>query len=364
MSASVTTGSPDLSCPESRGRELIRRLEQTQALSRDEWRELIRGRTPALAEYLFRRAEKVRIAHYGRDIYIRGLIEFTSYCRNDCYYCGIRRSNSRTARYRLTKEEILSCCELGWTLGFRTFVLQGGEDGWFTDERLADIISLIRARWPECAITLSVGERSRASYQMLFDAGADRYLLRHETYDSEHYGKLHPPSLSAACRQQCLWDLKDIGYQVGAGFMVGSPFQTPENLADDMLFLKKLNPHMAGIGPFLPHHDTPFAQEPPGTLELTLYMLGLIRLMLPNVLLPATTALGTAAPDGRERGILAGANVVMPNLSPPSVREKYLLYDNKLHSGSEAAESLNELKARMEAIGYQVTVSRGDSLNR
>ena len=342
---------------------LINRLEQTHTLSRPEWIRLIRGRTPELAEYLFEKARAVRIRHYGRDIFIRGLIEFTSYCRNDCYYCGIRRSSKSAARYRLTKEDILSCCESGYQMGFRTFVLQGGEDGWYTDERMEDIIASIHSAWPDCAITLSVGERSFESYRRLSLAGADRYLLRHETYDEEHYRKLHPPGMSAAHRKQCLWDLKKLGYQVGAGFMVGAPYQTSENVADDLLFLKELNPQMVGIGPFIPHHDTPFAEKPAGTLELTLFLLGLIRLMLPRVLLPSTTALGTIAPDGRELGILAGANVVMPNLSPPQVRGKYLLYDNKICTGDEAAESLKNLNARMEAIGYRLTITRGDSLN-
>lgn len=344
-------------------KSLIDRLEQTRTLSRDEWTRLIRGRTPELAGYLFQKARGIRIRHYGRDIFIRGLIEFTSYCRNDCYYCGIRKSNECASRYRLTEEDILACCESGYRLGFRTFVLQGGEDGWYTDDRMEDIISSIHSAWPDCAITLSVGERSFESYRRFARAGADRYLLRHETFDEAHYRKLHPPHMSAAHRKQCLWDLKKLGYQVGTGFMVGSPYQTPENLADDMLFLKELNPQMVGIGPFIPHHDTPFAGKPAGTLELTLFLLGLIRLMLPRVLLPSTTALGTIAPDGREQGILAGANVVMPNLSPPQVREKYLLYDNKLCTGDEAAESLKSLNARMEVIGYRLTIARGDSLN-
>lgn len=345
------------------GCELIDRLADTQSLSRDEWIRLIRGRTPELSEYLFSRAREVRIHHYGHDVYIRGLIEFTNYCRNDCFYCGIRRSNQNAVRYRLTKEQILSCCESGYGLGFRTFVLQGGEDGWFNEDRMAEIISEIHTSWPDCAVTLSVGELPRKSFQRFFDAGADRYLLRHETFDAAHYRMLHPPSLSAAHRQQCLWDLKEIGYQIGTGFMVGSPYQTAENLADDMLFLKRLDPQMAGIGPFIPHHDTPFAGRPAGTLELTLFLLGLIRLMIPKILLPATTALGTIAADGREKGILAGANVVMPNLSPPQVRENYLLYDNKLCTGSEAAESLHSLEQRMQSIGYRIAVSRGDSLN-
>ena len=342
---------------------LVDKLEAQNSLNREEWIQLIEGRTPKLAQYIFEKARKIRQAYYGTDVYIRGLIEFTNYCKNDCYYCGIRRSNSRAHRYRLSEEQILRCCHQGYTLGFRTFVLQGGEDGYFTDERMVNLVKEIRKNYPDCAITLSIGERSYDSYLALFEAGADRYLLRHETWDEEHYRLLHPPALSAKHRQQCLWDLKKIGYQVGTGYMVGSPFQTAENLADDMLFLEKLNPQMVGIGPFIPHHDTPFKDQASGTLELTLYMLGLIRLMLPKVLLPATTALGTIDEKGRELGILAGANVVMPNLSPENVRKDYLLYDNKICTGSEAAECRMDLENRMHAIGYQVVCHRGDSLN-
>ena len=340
---------------------LIDKLKDTKTLTKEEWIALIKNRTPALAEYLFEQARNVREEHYGKDIYIRGLIEFTNYCKNDCYYCGICKSNHNALRYRLNKEEILECCVHGYELGFRTFVLQGGEDGYFTDERMVEIVSEIKRIFPDCAITLSIGEKSFDSYKKFHDAGADRYLLRHETYDLEHYGKLHPSVLTAKHRQKCLWDLREIGYQVGTGFMVGSPYQTASNLADDMLFIKELNPQMVGIGPFIPHKDTMFAKEPAGTLELTLYMLGLLRLMLPKVLLPATTALGTIAENGRELGILAGANVVMPNLSPTSVREKYLLYDNKAYTGDEAAESVEHLRKQMKNIGYEVVVSRGDS---
>lgn len=342
---------------------LVDKLEAQNRLNREEWIQLIEGRTPELAQYIFEKARKIRQAYYGTDVYIRGLIEFTNYCKNDCYYCGIRRSNSKAHRYRLSEEQILRCCQQGYTLGFRTFVLQGGEDGYFTDERMVSLVKEIRKNYPDCAITLSIGERSYDSYLALFEAGADRYLLRHETWNEEHYRLLHPPALSAKHRQQCLWDLKKIGYQVGTGYMVGSPFQTAENLADDMLFLEKLNPQMVGIGPFIPHHDTPFKDQAAGTLELTLYMLGLIRLMLPKVLLPATTALGTIDEKGRELGILAGANVVMPNLSPENVRKDYLLYDNKICTGSEAAECRMDLENRMHAIGYQVVCHRGDSLN-
>lgn len=344
-------------------KNFIHKLEQNQTLSRGDWITLIANFTSEDAQYLYERARVIQNQHYGNQVFIRGLIEFTNYCKNDCYYCGIRRSNRNARRYRLTRDSILNCCRKGYKLGFRTFVLQGGEDGYFTDTVLVEIVSAIRQEFPDCAITLSVGERSRESYEALYSAGANRYLLRHETYDHAHYARLHPSELSAAHRQQCLWDLKDIGYQVGTGFMVGSPLQTAETLADDMLFLKELNPQMVGIGPFIPHHDTPFADQTPGTLDLTLFLLGAIRLMLPKVLLPATTALGSIAENGRERGVLAGANVVMPNLSPAKVRENYLLYDNKICTGDEAAESVEHLRQSMQAIGYDIVVSRGDSLN-
>jgi len=344
-------------------KSLIDKLRCRRELTREEWIVLIENRTPDLAEYLFEQARQVREERYGKGIYIRGLIEFTNYCKNDCFYCGIRKSNASASRYRLSKEVILECCQKGYELGFRTFVLQGGEDGYYNDERMVEIVSVIKEKYPDCAITLSIGERPKESYQKFYDAGADRYLLRHETFCEEHYRKLHPATLSAANRQQCLWDLKEIGYQVGTGFMVGSPYQTAEHLAEDMLFIKKLNPQMVGIGPFIPHKDTQFAKEAAGTLELTLYMLALLRLMIPKVLLPATTALGTIAPNGRELGILAGANVVMPNLSPSSVREKYMLYNDKISTGAEAAESVEYLKTMMSDIGYEVVISRGDSRN-
>ncbi|MDL2295821.1 [FeFe] hydrogenase H-cluster radical SAM maturase HydE [Lachnospiraceae bacterium OttesenSCG-928-E19] len=342
--------------------QLIDKLNNTHSLTLKEWQELIEHRTPESAQYLFECARKVRQQYYGNHIFIRGLIEFTNYCHNDCYYCGIRKGNHNIHRYRLTEDQIMECCEVGYQLGFRTFVLQGGEDSYFTESRMVSIITSIRSLYPDCAITLSIGERSRESYQAFFDAGADRYLLRHETYDAKHYSTLHPPNLTATHRQKCLMNLKEIGYQVGTGFMVGSPFQTATHLAKDMLFLEQLQPHMVGIGPFISHHDTPFSKKDSGSAALTLYMLGLIRLLLPKTLLPATTALGSIADDGRERGILAGANVIMPNLSPANVRADYSLYDNKLYSGSEAAESLTLLKEQMEAINYQIITNRGDSL--
>lgn len=342
---------------------LLYKLNTDHTLSHKEWVMLINGRTPQLAEELYFLARKQRRHYYDHDVYIRGLIEFTNYCKNDCFYCGIRKSNRNARRYRLTEKQILDCCKTGYALGFRTFVLQGGEDGYFTDQRMVDLISSIRNTFPDCAITLSIGEKSYDTYRAFYEAGADRYLLRHETCNADHYASLHPPSLTAMARQQCLWALKEIGYQVGTGFMVGSPGQTAEHLAEDLLFIKELNPQMIGIGPFIPHHDTPFADSTAGTLELTLFMLGLLRLMLPKVLLPATTALGTIHPYGRELGIRAGANVVMPNLSPANVRENYMLYDNKISTGEESAECRAELEKRMHAIGYQVVTARGDSLN-
>lgn len=311
-------------------------------------------------ELLGQRAAAVRQEIYGQAVFIRGLIEFTNYCKNNCYYCGIRRGNKLAERYRLTEEEILACCQEGYRLGFRTFVLQGGEDEYFTDARMCHIIRSIKEQCPDCAITLSIGEKSAESYQQYFQAGADRYLLRHETANAAHYSQLHPAEMSLQHRKECLYTLRDIGYQVGAGFMVGSPGQTVDTLYEDLQFLRELKPHMVGIGPFIPQHETPFGQKPGGTVEMTVTLLSIIRLLLPHVLLPATTALGTIDPIGREKGLRAGANVVMPNLSPKSVRKKYALYDAKICTGEEAAECINCLKNRVESTGYTVVCDRGD----
>lgn len=338
---------------------LIEKLNNTHSLNKDEALQLIKQGAQH-KNLLFALAQQTAQKSFGRQIFVRGLIEFTNYCKNDCYYCGIRRSNKNAARYRLTQEEILECCRAGYGLGFRTFVLQGGEDYFYSDEDIAAIVRAIKAQHPDCAVTLSIGERSRKTYALWKQAGADRYLLRHETADCAHYAKLHPAELSAANRQNCLYTLKELGYQAGAGFMVGSPYQTAENLADDLMFLQKLRPQMIGIGPFIPHHDTPFKDEPAGSVELTLVLLAVLRLLFPHVLLPATTALGTLAPGGRLLGIKAGANVIMPNLSPQNVRGKYLLYDNKLHTGAEAAEALNELQREVASIGYWIVSARGD----
>lgn len=311
-------------------------------------------------EGLFHHADEVRREYYGTDVYIRGLIELTNYCKNDCYYCGIRRSNAQAVRYRLNKEDILECCREGYALGFRTFVLQGGEDVFYTDKIVCDIVSAIRENYPDCAITLSLGEKNRESYLAFFEAGADRYLLRHETADEEHYQKLHPSAQKLSVRKQCLWDLKKIGYQVGSGFMVGSPYQTTENLIADLRFLQELMPAMIGIGPFIPHHQTPFATCAGGTLALSLRMVAILRLMFPYALIPATTALGTIHPQGRELGLKAGANVVMPNLSPVKVRKLYELYDNKICTGEESAECRGCLEKRVASAGYRIVTARGD----
>lgn len=340
--------------------KLVDQLAETGDLPDVQLGRLITERTPELAAYLAEKARVVQDRYYGKKIYVRGLIELSNYCKNDCYYCGIRRSNRLAQRYRLDKEEILACCKAGYTLGFRTFVLQGGEDGWYTDDKVCDIVSSIKKEYPDCAVTLSIGEKSRESYERYFEAGADRYLLRHETVTDVHYRQLHPESMSLSNRVRCLRDLKEIGYQTGCGIMVGAPGQTVEYIVNDLRFMKEFEPQMVGIGPFIPHKDTPFAQEEAGSVELTVYLLAIIRLMLPKVLLPATTALGSICKDGREQGILAGANVIMPNLSPEDVREKYLLYNNKLHTGSDAAENKRLLEEQMAVIGYQVVTDRGD----
>lgn len=341
-------------------KELIERLERERDLTNAEFAVLLDQSSGADRDFLFERARAVRDAHYGRKVYIRGLIELTNYCKNDCLYCGIRKSNASCERYRLTKEQILSCCESGYALGFRTFVLQGGEDGWYTDERMTDIVRAIRQAYPDCAITLSLGERGRESFKRLYDAGANRYLLRHETADEAHYARLHPVSMTLTHRLQCLRDLKEIGFQTGAGFMVGSPYQTTECIVRDFRFLQELKPQMVGLGPFIPHHATPLKDFPAGSTERTLLCLSIVRLLLPNVLLPATTALATIDGDGRIKGMNAGCNVVMPNLSPLEDRSKYLLYDNKASSGDEAAESLRALREHLAAAGYEVVIDRGD----
>ncbi len=341
-------------------KDLINKLYTTQNLEKDEFVHILKNFDATSREYLFEKSRQVALKHFGNSIYTRGLIEFTNYCKNNCYYCGIGNSNIHVDRYRLSTDEILSCCKSGYELGFRTFVFQGGEDGFYSDDDIVAIVKQMKTEYSDCAVTLSIGERSYESYQRYFNAGADRYLLRHETANEEHYTKLHPKNLSLSNRKQCLYNLKEIGFQVGTGFMVGSPFQTMENIAEDLIFIKEFCPEMIGIGPFIPHSDTIFANEAAGSMELTLLLIGILRLLLPNSLIPATTALGTINSKGREKGILAGANVVMPNLSPVSVRKKYSLYDNKICTGEEAAECRFCLQNRMKSIGYELVVDRGD----
>lgn len=345
---------------ENTAKELVSRIADGYAPDVSELAGIIACEDSTVREHAALLAREATLRHFGRGVYIRGLIEVGSYCRNNCYYCGIRRNNGRAERYRLDDAAILEQCHEGYGLGFRTFVLQGGEDPAFGDERLVPLVAAIRSGFPDCAITLSLGERPRDSYRRLFDAGADRYLLRHETADAEHYARLHPAELRLDERKRCLYALKEIGYQAGSGFMVGSPFQTAGNLAGDLLFLRELEPAMVGLGPFIPHADTPFAEYPAGKAEDALLMISLVRLMLPRALIPATTALATLAEDGRERGILAGANVVMPNLSPVGVRDKYRLYNGKLAANAEAAENLRELADRLAKIGRHIEFVRGD----
>lgn len=343
---------------------LIEKLNNTHTLTVEQYENLITNRNEKSTELLKKYAVENRQKYYDNKVFVRGLIEVSNICKNDCYYCGIRKSNNNCDRYRLTKEEILSCADEGYDLGFRTFVMQGGEDGTFTDEWLCDVITTLKHNHPDCAVTLSLGERTYDSYKKLYDSGADRYLLRHETADSNHYSKLHPSDLSLSNRLQCLYNLKEIGFQTGCGFMVGSPYQTTRNIAQDLKFIEEFQPDMCGIGPFIPHKDTVFANEKAGDAELCLYLLSIVRLIKPNILLPATTALGTIKNDGREKGILHGANVIMPNLSPLSVRKKYALYDGKISTGEESAQSLSKLKQSIKSIGYEIVTDRGDIANK
>lgn len=341
-------------------KQWIDKLRKERTLRQEEFRQLLTGCDAETLRYINRQAQEVSLLHFGNKIYIRGLIEVSNCCRNNCYYCGIRKGNPTIERYRLTEESILDCCKQGYELGFRTFVLQGGEDPALTDDRIEKTVSAIRRNYPDCAITLSLGEKPRSVYERFFRAGANRYLLRHETHNEQHYQQLHPAEMSDKRRLQCLQDLKDIGYQTGTGIMVGSPGQMVEHIIEDILFIERLRPEMIGIGPFLPHHDTPFAEYPGGTVEQTLLLLSIFRLMHPSALIPATTALATLTPDGRERGILAGANVVMPNLSPREERKKYELYNDKASLGAESAEGLAALQKQLNAIGYEISTERGD----
>ena len=342
---------------------MIDKFLELHTLSKSEYLELLQyWENEEVVKRLRTEAVRLRKQYYGDKVFTRGLIEFTNYCKNNCYYCGIRNGNRHVDRYSLTEDEILECCQTGYELGYHTFVLQGGEDPYYHDERMEHIIRAVKNQFPDCALTLSLGEKSYESYRRFREAGADRYLLRHETADETLYRSLHPSSMSLKARKQCLFDLKELGYQVGAGFMVGAPGQTLEHLAEDLVFLQELQPQMIGIGPFVPHHDTIYAEEKAGSVELTLFLLSVIRIMFPKVLLPATTALGTMDPRGREKGLAAGANVVMPNLSPVKNRKLYELYDNKICTGEEAAECRGCLGRRVASAGYRLVEDRGDAL--
>ncbi len=338
--------------------ELINKLASEHNLSDKELKIILE--TNKFDEELKNTADIIRKENYGNKVFVRGLIEFSNYCKNNCYYCGIRRDNKNTVRYRLDKDTIMLCCKEGYELGFRTFVLQSGEDPFFTEEKMCDIISSIRNEYQDCAITLSIGEKSKESYKLFYNAGANRYLLRHETASQNHYNKLHPESMSLENRKKCLFNLKEIGYQVGSGFMVGSPYQTTENLIEDLRFLQELQPDMIGIGPYITHNQTPFSSHPNGSVELTIRLISILRLLFPKVLLPATTALGTLNLKGRELALKAGANVLMPNLSPVNVRKYYDIYNDKICTGEEAAQCKNCLEKRVGAIGYEIVIDRGD----
>lgn len=348
---------------EKRHSDIIDRLAVGDALSHDEWMVLLSSLSADEREYLRAKAQEVAVRHYGKGIFVRALLEISSYCKNNCYYCGIRASNRNAQRYRLAKEEILSCCKEADVLGFNTFVLQGGEDPFQNDAWVVDVVRSIRAAYPDKAITLSVGERSAEAYAAFKGAGANRFLLRHETRNDEHYSQLHPSMMSSENRRECLFTLKRLGFQTGSGMMIGSPGQTDEHLYEDIRFLEELQPQMIGIGPFLPATNTPFENESHGSADKTILMLSLLRLRFPNVLLPATTALATLCPDGMERAILAGANVVMPNISPVEQRKKYSIYDNKKSTGAESAQQMQQLEDRLNAIGYHIDYTRGDFKN-
>ena len=342
-------------------KELIDQLRDTGHLPAEGFFALLTMRDREAEAYLMEQARQVAVQRFGRGIYVRGLIELSNVCRNDCLYCGIRRSNGRVERYTLTREQVMNCCEQGYEIGFRTIVLQGGEWGEERSQWIADLVAEVKQHWPDCAITLSLGEHPRETYALWRQAGADRYLLRHETRNERLYSLLHPRGMTIEHRLQCLDWLQELGFQVGAGFMVGAPFQSLRSIVEDIQFLVAFRPQMIGIGPFIPQHDTPLARFPAGTVEMTARIYAILRLALPQALIPSTTAMATLAPGGRLRGILAGANVVMPNLSPVESRAKYSLYDNKASLGAESAQGVMQLSRELATIGYSIDWSRGDS---
>ena len=340
---------------------IIDRLREKHKLEPEQYRALLTMRDPQDVEYLMSQAREVAQLKFGKHVFLRGLIELSNVCRNDCLYCGIRRSNHQVARYTLTREQVLACCEQGYEIGFRTFVLQGGEWGEEQSKWIAGLITEIRQHWPDCAITLSLGEHPKETYALWREAGADRYLLRHETHNSRLYGLLHPKGMTIGNRLQCLDWLKQLEFQVGAGIIVGSPFQSLKTIVEDIQYLIEFQPHMIGIGPFIPHHDTPLRRFPAGSVEMTARLYAIMRLALPQALIPSTTAMASLSPNGRLRGILSGANVVMPNLSPEDNRKQYSLYDNKASLGAESAQGIRALADELATIDYSIDWSRGDS---
>lgn len=340
--------------------KVIGKLKETHRLSALEYKQLLTEGDEQDCNSLQSQARDTSLSVFGNGIFIRGLVEISNHCKNNCYYCGIRSGNGKIHRYRLDREQILDCCAKGYGLGFRTFVLQGGEDPVQNDEWLSDLVRTIKLRYPDCAVTLSLGEKSESSYRKLREAGADRYLLRHETFDAGHYASLHPSGMSRENRLACLAALKKLGYQTGTGIMVGSPGQTVDNIVDDLLYIQELKPEMVGIGPFIHHKDTPFGEMPDGSVDVCVKLISIFRLMNPDALIPASTALSTLDPEGRRKGILAGANVVMPNLSPVASRRDYSLYEGKAHEGAESAEGLKELEIELHSIGYVISGDRGD----
>ncbi len=343
--------------------QLIDELSERGSLLREQYLFILKNITKDEIGYLFDKGYQKKQNTYGNKVYLRGLIEISNYCKMGCKYCGINYKQDEIERYRLTIEEILACCEEGYNLGYRTFVIQSGEDAYYTDDRLKSLLQSIKTKFDDVRITLSLGERSRDSFQKLYDYGADRYLLRHETASRKLYEHLHPSFMSFDNRRMCLDDLKDIGYQVGGGFMVGSPTQTNEDLVEDLIYLKELDPHMVGIGPYLCHSDTELAGNASGTLDETLVMVSMVRLILPKALLPATTALGSLHPIGREKALKVGANVMMPNISPTNNRSKYEIYQNKICTADTSDKCRNCIEARIVGVGHEIDLGVGDYLD-
>jgi biotin synthase len=312
------------------------------------------------AAELFAMADDIRKRYFKDEVHIRGIIEFSNYCMKNCFYCGLRRDNKTIERYRISEDEIIDTALKAGELGYKTILLQSGEDGGYTIEGLCAIIKRIRSNL-DCAITLSLGEKSFDEYRSLRDAGADRYLLRFETSDRGLFNKLKPDS-SYENRLDCIKNLKKLGFQVGSGFMVGLPGQTYEILADDILLLRELDLDMIGIGPFLSHHNTPLGNSASGTLDLTLRALAIIRILMPDVHIPATTAMGTVEKGGREKALQCGANVIMPNVTPIKYRKYYEIYPNKICIDDAPSDCRACIEGMLKSLGRAAATNKGDSI--